>query len=198
MVQLERCSEIIDRMIGTGIDVYGFDTGQGMPKPIDIRDLPNLYAEGDYPMDVEALKAKLRKARLALGPLRETIPPFISSKPAPIGFIAIDVDFYSSTKEALSLFEAPSEILLPRIQCYLDDILGYSFADFNGERLAISEFNTEHVTRKISQVYGLRFLVPPEQMNQQWTEKMYLAHIMDHPRYGEGDGTMQRELPLAQ
>jgi hypothetical protein len=25
--------------------------------------------------------------------------------------------------------------------CYFDDIIGYTFSDFNGERLAIHEFN---------------------------------------------------------
>jgi len=87
--------------------------------------------------------------------------------------------------------------LLPRVQCYLDDILGYTFGDCNGERLAIAEFNAEHANRKFSQVYGLRCLVSPEQMNEQWTEKMYLAHLMDHPRYADDDGTMQKKLPLS-
>jgi hypothetical protein len=196
LVQLERCAEVVERLIGTKIDVIGFDTGHGMPKPVDARDLPNLYATGDYRMDEEALKARLRRARLVLGPVGETILKFIASKPAPVGFISIDVDFYSSTKEALSLLEAPHDVLLPRIQCYLDDVLGYTFGDFNGERLAIAEFNAEHASRKVSQVYGLRFLVSPEQMNEQWTEKMYLAHLMDHPRYADNDGTMQKDLPL--
>jgi hypothetical protein len=30
-----------------GVDVYGFDTGVGVPKPMDYCDLPNLYTEGD-------------------------------------------------------------------------------------------------------------------------------------------------------
>ena len=35
------------------IDVYGFDTGVGLPKPVDYRDSPNLFSENDFPMDVE-------------------------------------------------------------------------------------------------------------------------------------------------
>src|SRR5713226_9151630 len=88
LVQMERGSRVIERLLGTRIDVFGFDTGQGMPKPTDARDMPNLYAEGDYKMDVAALKAKLGDARLTLGPLKETLPTFLSKVPAPIGFIS--------------------------------------------------------------------------------------------------------------
>jgi hypothetical protein len=196
LMQMEKGSKVIERLLGTRIDVFGFDTGKGMPKPTDARDMPNLYGEGDYKMDVTALKARLGNARLTLGPVKETLPEFVSHGPAPIGFISFDVDYHSSMKDALVLLDAPNECLLPRVQCYMDDILGYSFGDCNGERLAIAEFNATHVERKLSPVYGLRFVAPPEQVNEQWTEKMYLAHILGHPRYGDNDGTMQRQLPL--
>jgi hypothetical protein len=196
LVQMERASRVIERLLGTRFDVFGFDTGKGMPKPTDARDLPNLYGEGDYTMDTAALKAKLGNARLTLGPLKETLPAFLREGPAPIGFISFDVDYYSSMNDGLVLLDAPHDLLLPRVQCCMDDILGYSFADCNGERLAIAEFNAAHVDRKLSPVYGLRFFVPPERANEQWTEKMYLAHILGHPRYGDNDGTMQRQLPL--
>jgi hypothetical protein len=196
LVQMERASRVIERLLGTRIDVFGFDTGEGMPKPTDARDLPNLYGEGDYKMDVATLKAKLGNARLTLGPLKETLPTFVGEGPAPIGFISFDVDYYSSMKDALILLDAPHDFLLPRVQCCMDDILGYSFGDCNGERLAIAEFNAAHVDRNLSPVYGLRFFVPPERANEVWTEKMYLAHILSHPRYGDNDGTMQRLLPL--
>jgi hypothetical protein len=45
---------------------------------------------------------------------------------------------------ALALFEADHRLLLPRVRCYFDDILGFTFGDHVGERLAISEFNESH------------------------------------------------------
>ena len=36
--------------------IFGFDTGLGMPDPIDYRDHPELYKAGDFKMDQENLK----------------------------------------------------------------------------------------------------------------------------------------------
>src|SRR5206468_3382400 len=77
------------------IDVYGFDTGIGLPKPVDYRDLPNLFVEGLYSMDVERLQKRLSKAKLNLGSVENTIPEFIASSPAPVGFVSFDLDFYT-------------------------------------------------------------------------------------------------------
>jgi hypothetical protein len=195
LTALERISEATGRLLGIGIDVYGFDTGQGMPKPVDLRDLPNLYSEGDYGMDADKLRRRLQNATLVLGPVKQTVAGFLSSRPAPVGFVSFDLDYYSSTKDALGLLLAPPQLLLPRVQCYLDDILGYSFAEFNGERLAVAEFNGSHDMRKVSKVYGLRYLLPEEHANAAWPEKVYQAFILDHPRYWENDGTMSRTLP---
>ena len=118
--------------------------------------------------------------------------PSSTSQPAPIAFISLDLDLYSSTVHALRLLEADSALLLPRIQCYLDDILGFTFADFNGERLAVAEFNDAQAMRKISPIYGARFYVPPRYANANWVEKLYMAHILDHPRYGDYDGLVRR------
>lgn len=41
---------------------------------------------------------------------------------------------------------------------------------------------------KISPIYGLAHLVPQTQRFSVWPEKIYLAHALDHPRYGESDG----------
>jgi hypothetical protein len=35
---------------GVKIDVYGFDTGKGLPPPRTYRDHPELYRQGDFPM----------------------------------------------------------------------------------------------------------------------------------------------------
>ena len=130
------------------IDVFGFDTGAGLPPPKDYRDLPNLYRPAGFPMDQEKLRRRLKKARLILGDVGQTIGGFIESGPAPVGFVSIDVDLYTSTMAAFKLFDAGTDVLMPRVYCYLDDILGETFSEFTGERLAVSEFNAAHDMRK--------------------------------------------------
>src|SRR5688500_3297109 len=49
------------------IEVYGFDSGEGLPPPVDYRDLPYVWQESHFRMDQEALKRQLRSARLVLG-----------------------------------------------------------------------------------------------------------------------------------
>ena len=188
LVDLEGVASVVTERLQIGIDVYGFDSGAGLPPPQDYRDLPNLYQSGGFPMDQDALRRRLQHAHLILGPVVETVAPFIASAPAPVGFISFDLDYYSSTMEAFRLFDGNSSALMPRVHCYFDDIMGFTFSEFTGERLAIAEFNGSHATRKISPIYGLRYYLPPPHDRSQWVESMYLAHLFDHPRYGEYDG----------
>ena len=60
-----------------------------------------------YPSpDVDKLlKARLKRARLILGLVEETVPTFLLSNPAPIGFISIDVDYYTSTADVFKALE---------------------------------------------------------------------------------------------
>ena len=194
LMSLERIASEVEELYGITIDVFGFDTGAGLPKPKDYRDLPHLWNESDYAMDKEKLQNRLRKSKLILGPVKDTISDFIRSKPHPIAFMSFDVDLYSSTMEAFKLLEGNESLFLPRVDCYFDDISGFSFGDFNGERLAITDFNKSHELRKIDKVYGLRYFV---NVDQSWTEKMYLFHIFDHSLYARNDGMVQTDtLPL--
>lgn len=191
LVSLERIAEKVEGILGVGIDVYGFDTGVGLPKPEDHRDLPNLYIKSSFHMDVERLKKRLKKARLKLGLVESTVPTFIDSGPAPVAFISIDLDYYSSTMQAFKLLEADQALLLPRIHCYFDDIMGFTFSEYNGERLAMADFNASHSMRKISPIYGLKYFLPKRRAQGQWPEKFYMAHIFDHELYGCTDGLVK-------
>ncbi len=194
LVELEKIAQEVELLSGVQIDVIGFDTGQGLPKPRDYRDLPQLWKEGDFGMDVERLKQRLSSARLMLGPVAETVPRFMAEAPAPVGFISFDLDLYSSTMDAFKLFDANHSALLPRVVCYFDDIIGYSHGDINGERLAISDFNRTHETRKLSQIYGIRYFM---KLDHVWTEMMYMHHAFDHPRYNDYDrSNLVEEIPL--
>jgi hypothetical protein len=157
LVVLERIAREVQGIFGVTVDVFGFDTGIGLPKPKDHRDMPNMWSEGSFPMDVDKLKRRLERARLILGDTKETVPKFIRSDVSPVAFASFDLDLYTSTMHALALFEADHRLLLPRVHCYFDDILGFTCGDHVGERLAIWEFNESHQMRKISPIYGLRY-----------------------------------------
>jgi hypothetical protein len=57
-----------------------------------------------------------------------------------------------------------------------------------GPRAAIDEFNRAHPGRKIAKIHGLRFELPRSEFYEQWHEKLYVAHIFDHPRYAAPEG----------
>ncbi len=197
---MERISETIGENLGVKIDVYGFDSGGGMPAPVDYRDLPHVWREGFFRMDIEKLRSVLTSARLIIGDVAHTVPQFLSSADvAPIGFVSFDLDYYSSTKEAFRVFGAVPQSRLPRVHCYFDDIIGPEEACYNdyvGELCAIREFNEEHDTQKIAKFPNLSWL---RSFPARWNEQMYVFHDFEHPLYGEmvrPQGQSFRELPL--
>ncbi|WHZ16478.1 MAG: hypothetical protein OJF52_003328 [Nitrospira sp.] len=194
LVSLERVAGLVEQKTGVGIDVYGFDTGKGLPRPQDYRDLPYMWEEGDFSMDEAALRARLKRAQLKLGLIEDTVPEFLRTSFAPVAFISIDVDLYSATKQALTLLDADQGKLLPRVFCYFDNIMGYGYNDFTGERLAIHEFNAEHTMRKLSPIYGLKWFVPQEFSHDRWIDMLQIAHFFDHPSYGQLDHLRRRPV----
>lgn len=187
LLALEAVAAAVEKKTGVGIDVIGFDTGVGLPKPEDYRDQPNMWFEGQLPMNRAALEAKLTRATLQIGPVRETLPYFLAGRPAPIGFVSQDFDLYSSTRDALTMYEADYDRLLPHVVTYFDDILGHTYNDFCGERRAIGEFNETFADRKLSPMYGLRYFLPRQFLTQTWPDAMYFAHFFQHPLYNELD-----------
>jgi hypothetical protein len=91
---------------------------------------------------------------------RDDLPAFIRREDlAPVGFIAFDVDYYSSTLAALKVLEAPMAKLLPRVVCYMDDIVGdvdTACNHYTGTLAAIDTFNQRHGDIKAERVAGLR------------------------------------------
>jgi hypothetical protein len=135
-------------------------------------------------MDQDALKRRLPpNCQLALGLLSETVPRIretVLSHNSPLGFAAIDVDYYSSAKEAFKLFLDPDPakyLFLPIL--YFDDIVLGNYSDWTGELLAMHEFNAENEMRKIQQY---RFLRSRRLFkNARWIDQIYLLHLFDHP-----------------
>ncbi|MGH8538692.1 MAG: hypothetical protein ACREXM_20190 [Gammaproteobacteria bacterium] len=189
LVALDLIAQRIERIFGIGAQVYGFDTGAGLPASQDLRDCPNLFAGGDYPMDVAKLRSRLTRSELILGKIDETLPAFMAKSGfAPVAFVSVDVDLYTSAKHALRLLDGEAKMLLPRIHCYFDDITGFTYTPYNGERLAIEEFNQEHPSRKISPIFGARHYVPKPFADERWVDKLFMAHILDHELYSRPDG----------
>jgi hypothetical protein len=195
LTALEQAADVLERAFGIEIEIYGFDAGTGMPKPKDNRDVPNIWREGAYPMNRAELEKRLKRSALYVGPVDETVSAFAKTQAAPIAFAVFDLCFYSSTKKAFEVFDADTRLMLPRVHCFFRDILGVTIGDFNGDRLAISEFNEEHGNRKISKIYGLQYFLGANV--GRWVDQSYMAHIFDHPLYGVYDGLIPEEaLPL--
>lgn len=121
-------AERVNAATGVKVRIAGFDTGQGMPPPVDWRDHPEQFGAGDFPMDRERLSGRLPpNYRLILGPGDETVPEFLGgalTPSAPLSFVAFDLDYYSSTKRALVLLADPDPakyLFLPIL--YFDDIV---------------------------------------------------------------------------
>jgi hypothetical protein len=194
LLSMENHAEEISKLVGIEIEIYGFDTAEGLPKPVDYRDLPYHWKEGFYKMDVRALQSELRKAKLVLGDIADTLKSFFDiHRPAPIGAISFDLDFYSSTKSALAVFHGQQEFLLPRIFCYFDDTIGSeieAYNDFTGQRLAINEFNLENDAIKLGFPYCL--------LNTEygWRNQIWVAHLFKHPHYNTFVSYTEQQLPI--
>lgn len=172
----------VARETGVRFRVFGFDTGKGMPPPQSYRDHPEIYQEGDFPMGHEGLRRSLPgNAQLVVGEIKDTVKPFLQSvsPAAPIGFVSIDVDYYSSTRDALAVLEGDTEQYLPRVPMYLDDLEHPSHNSWCGERLAVLEFNERHELRKIEQHAFLRSYRILR--NARWIDHMFTLHVLDHP-----------------
>lgn len=198
LVALERHAEYVKSETGVDVALYGFDTGTGMPPPLDYRDMPYLWQAGYFTMDAKKLRDKLRFAKLVLGPVGKTVPKFCAEEnPPPIGFIAFDLDYYSSTVQAFRIFESEERYFLPRVSCYFDDMVGdidWAYNEFTGELLAIKEFNASHDGIKIAPVQGLRFY--GNRHPQVWHEQIFVAHLFRHPDYCHPISELT-QLPLA-
>lgn len=193
LLSLEETARRVETLLGVGIDVYGFDTGAGLPPNGDYRDMPNIYTPGTYQMDEASLRKRLSKAKLIIGNVKDTLQAFLESGPSPVGFISVDVDLYTSTVDTLRILDADEKLLMPRIHCYFDDIMGFSCTEFLGERLAINEFNASHPDAKISPIFGLWNFVPRRYSGEIWVHMMYMAHLLHHNRYCDDDGMVVRK-----
>jgi hypothetical protein len=176
------------------VECYGFDTALGMPDPEGPKDLPYWFRAAQYPMDHAALRRKVPDAKLVIGKVRDTIGTFVEKyRPAPIGAIFNDVDYWSSTLDTFRLFDRvgeQSDHFLPRIMMYFDDVIGSEaemYGPANGQLAAIREFNA---TRHDAAIYLNQNLLPRSHINYRY--QIYYAHLFSHIRYSTFLGDSQQ------
>lgn len=184
LMAMEEYASKIKLELDVDIVTFGFDTGIGMPKPIDYRDQGYFWQEADFIMDQEKLKRSLKKTTLLIGNVSETVPKFFEGhKIPPIGFIAFDLDYYSSTKASFEIFKNDDYLFLPRVETYMDDICSSELlyaSSATGVLAAISEFNNENSEVKILKKEGVsNFRHIPEY----WNNKIFALHRFKHPLY---------------
>ena len=179
LIRLQEYAELVEKETGVNIRVVGFDTGGGLPDLCnDYRDHPDQWKGNDYKMDVPKLRERLtRRTELRLGNIADTLPTFVANGHPPVGFVACDVDLYSSTRDVLKIFTLPGKKMLRRVFMYFDDIDFVFNHRFAGEWLAIDEFNQSNALVKIDIWRGIKkdriFLDEP------WLDKMFVAHDLD-------------------
>jgi hypothetical protein len=196
LLNLEYHADQASKSLGISIEVYGFDTGEGLPQPTDYRDLPYHWKGGFYRMDYGKLHKMLRFAKLLIGDVRQAPERFFDDyDPAPIAAVMHDLDLYSSTAAALRFFDADEKYLLPRVFNYFDDIIGTDielYNDFTGERLAINEFNATHVQTKLCPAYHLLC----EQVVEPWYNQIFILHSFAHSRYNDFVSDENQQSPI--
>jgi hypothetical protein len=125
---LQQEAEAVEKELGVSIRVYGFDNGaEGLPEFIgDYRDHPDMWRPGDFPMDESLLKSKLApRTTLILGDVTRTVSTFYNDPQVPpVGFVAFDLDLYSSTTQALRILSMPEKRVLDHVPIYFDEWRG--------------------------------------------------------------------------
>ena len=184
LVALENYANMVSQNTGIKIDVYGFDTGEGLFAPLDYRDMPYFFAKGNYSINLELLKNRLQKAKLILGDAGLTFDKFLHDAPSPIGAISFDMDYYSATAAVLKLMgdSSNNNLFLPRVSLYFDDVVGkveQDYNEFTGELLAINEFNNNNTKIKISEDRFFKSLP----LNFAWHHSTFTMHRFNSPKY---------------
>ena len=182
LVALEDIAQLVRDEFSIQINLIGMDTGEGMPAPESFKDLPYTWRKGQYKMDQLELKSKLKTANLIIGNVRETvnsIDSYVDFQKSPLGFISFDVDYYSSTRDALSILQFDT---IPRAILFFDDVvstdLRYMCPDI-GQLAAINEFNEKNQD-KIRFIDHLGYNRPK---NALWTRKIYCLQRYSQDNY---------------
>jgi hypothetical protein len=95
----------------------------------------------------------------------------------PLGFVSVDVDYYSSSIEILSHVNASTNIL-PISSFYFDDLKRYLTPDCVGEQAAIDEFNRTSTCKLMQDSWLAEDRAFP---SAGWLSRMYSLYAFQHP-----------------
>jgi len=187
LLDLEHWIDDIKEIINIDFQIFGFDYGEGLPDTNnDPRDRFYRWSVSDYKLVEKENIKKLKYTKLIFGDVKDTLPIFIKQNDLssmPIGFVAFDMDYFTSTYNALKIFNLDSCNYIPRPITYFDD-LSFS-SEYEGESLAIKEFNKNN-KRKLSPIGELA-----EYLSLFWKRWIFLGkrfHMLTdhtHPKYNE-------------
>ena len=181
LLSIEKYCKKLSKKYKIEYEIYGFDFGDsaGLNFSKNPKDLPYYWSEGQFKMNYKKLEKKITISKLVLGNVSDTIKSFTQKyKPAPIAVVFFDLDYYTSTVDALELFKCHDEFILPRVICYFDD-LQPNINNFNGELAAINEFNKNNEEMKIAKDYGTSL----NYYYGAWEEEVFILHKFNHKDY---------------
>lgn len=170
LVDLNHWCSIIKKLYKIDYQIYGFDSGKGLPSSNHKRDVKYKWSNSDYKINKYYNISKIKNIKLIVGNVKKTIKEFIKIKfdQEPVGFISFDMDYFTSTTDSFKIFKASQKNFIPRPILYFDDFVLTS--EFEGEYLAINNFNKKNKDCKISSIGELA-----EQMSIYWKKWIFLA-----------------------
>lgn len=170
------------------IVVAGLDSGVGLLEPSDPRDCGFAFHPGAFAGNPSKLRSVLRHAELIVGPVEDTVGPFMhrieTGELPPLGFVSHDLDVFTGTLAALDAMPQDPERMLPRVTMYFDDLTGYPCNDQVGEQAAITAFNERNRNRRIGGHEHLQDTLGGSARWQNWPKLMRVLNVFDHPGYG--------------
>lgn len=197
---MEQHAERVEKWSGVEVSVFGLDSGAGLLEATDPRDCAFSLPPGEFAMDEARLRARLQRAELVLGPVEETVGPFMEraerGEIPPIGFVSQDLDVYTGTIATLRALPNSPERMLPRVPMYFDDLTGYPYTTEVAEWAAIRTHNEES-PRRIGQMPNLEQSLGGAARFATWPRHMFALHVFDHPRYNDREAGHNAVLGLA-
>lgn len=156
---LIEAGKLVSSYFDLEVKVYGFDNCSGLPHPKDERDHPEIWSKGQFNMTsnkkelftlVQQANCELVQGDINTELIKDALA--VDLEFGGIGFVSIDVDYYSSTKPILdTLATIDANKILPAACIYFDDVFdNFSYNVLSGEELAIAEFNTNSKSRVLA------------------------------------------------
>ena len=120
-----------------------------------------------------------KKTKIYYGEIKKTVNLIKSyhEQGVKIGFVSVDVDYYSSAASCLTSLIFDQSFYLSSTVLYFDDVYNIDHNEFCGELLAINEFNLTNKFRKICKMTQLKDWRIFK--NAVWLDQMYFLHVLD-------------------